>query len=225
MNVLEFLLYVATGIGFMVLALGAPLVALRLARGRSRKSILPLAQLRGWQMVTRDGESLLPYFSSSWKRLLSTQASAYGTWQGLRAEFTAAFVYKNRDATTATVECAQAMVGLGPLAATDRGDPRCRGYHLVTGETETIPVQPSGLLQRFRLSGQERDLRLVFVPEVERAVLSFPGKLYSVSFYGNTASVVWIGHEKNPAIADAALDLAASICHRVDAAAAASHKE
>jgi hypothetical protein len=181
------------------------------------KSILPLARLRGWQEVTRDGESLLPYFSSSWKRLLSTQASAYGTWQGLRAEFTASFVYKNRDATTATVECTHPVVGLGPLAATDRDDPRYRDYHLISGETETIPVQPTALLQRFRLSGQERDLRAVFVPGIERAVLDFPGKLYSVSFHGNSASVVWIGHEKNPSIVDAALDLAASICHQVDA--------
>jgi len=215
-NSLELLTYIAGGAGFFTLALGGPLFALWLARARSRRLLLPLARSRGWQEVTHDGESLLPNLSSSWKRLLSMQASAYGTWQGLRAEFTATHVYKNRDATTVTVECAHPDVRLGPVSATDRNDPRYRDYHQFTGESETIPAQSSALLQRFRLWGEESDLRRIFVPDIERAILEFPGNLYSVSFYGRIASLVWIGYEKDPAIVDAALDLAASICRQVD---------
>jgi hypothetical protein len=127
-------------------------------------------------------------------------------------------VYKNRDATTVVVECAHAIVGLRAVSATDRNDPLYR----LTGGKETLRAQPTALDQRFRLSGQEGDLRAIFVPDIERAILGFPGNLYSVSFYGRIASVIWIGYEQNPSIVDAALDLAASICRQVDAATTAS---
>lgn len=219
MTSLEAVLSIVGGAGFLALGLGLPLLVLRLARARSRKALLPLAELRGWHEVRRDGESLLPSLSSWWKRLLSTQASACGTWRGLRAELATCQAYKNRDATMAVVECPRLSVAPGPVSAADRSDPLYRDYHLLTGETETVPAQASALVQRFRLSGQAGDVGAIFAPNIERAMLQFPAKLYSVAFHGRTASVVWLGYEKSPAIADAALDLAASICRQVEARA------
>jgi len=215
---LELFLYIALGTVFMALALAAPLFAQRLSHRRSQRAILPLAQLRGWPELTRDRESLQPYLASAWNRLLSSETSAQGTWQGLRAEFGTTQVYLKRNATTAVVECPRLPMGLGPVSATNRNDPHYRGYQKYIGEAETLRAEPTALDQRFRLSGQERDLRVLFVPDIERAILEFPINLYSVSFYGRIASVVWIGYEKNPAIVDAALDLATSICRQVDSA-------
>jgi len=195
------------GIGLLALLIAIAVGVLpRLAgreRERSRQALLALAQPRGWQEVAPGGESLLPWRKSSWTR----HASALGNWQGLRAELVITRVHKNRDATMVLVESGPGAKARGQVMATDPAFEYAQG-------AAPGPKQPTELGRRFRLLGQPADLRAIFSPAAERAILDFPGHIHTVGFDGKMASVTWIGYEKDSAVVDVAFDLAVSLCHQ-----------
>jgi hypothetical protein len=149
---------------------------------------------------------LLPWTKSAWTR----HASALGTWKGLRAELVITRVYKNRDATMAVVACAPGRGVSRPVVATDPADDYAQG-------APAGPEQPTELGRRFRLLGLPADLRTVFSPDVERAILDFPGQIRSVACDGKMASVTWIGYEPKSTVVDLAFDLAVRLCQQAAA--------
>lgn len=190
------------------------LVALvtRSGRKRSLRALLPYASLRGWRNVIRASESIVPWTKPG--SLQTSGVNVAGTWKGRRAEIvTFELSDARQDWTMAAVECTRVPHGLGWVAAMDPT------YLFATGR-EAGPTQRSELGRRFRLSGEDQDLQTIFSPEVEQAILGFPRRINQVMFNAKTASVTWYGQEGDPAIIDAALDLAVVICSQVEAAPA-----
>ena len=102
------------------------------------------------------------------------------------------------------MRCTCVPQGLGRVAAIRRQWPFSAA--ILAG-----PTQRSELGRRFRLSGEDQDLHAIFSPAVEQAILRFPCRIQKVMFDGKAASVSWYGRVEDPAIVDAALDLAAII--------------
>jgi len=186
-------------------------LVIRSYRRRSREALVPYASLRGWQKVPHSSESIVPWTKP--QKLWATNANVGGIWKGLRAEIVNFHrgEHDAEDRTMAAVACAHVPQGLGWVSAMDAK------FTFATGRNAGS-TQRSELGRRFRLAGEDRDLQAIFTPNVEKAILDFPGRIHQVMFDGKAASVTWYGREEASAIIDAALDLAVIITRQVEAA-------
>jgi len=180
-------------------------------RGSSSQALLPYPSLRGWQNVIRASESIVPWTKP--QGLWTSGSNVAGIWKGRRAEIASFDLHEAHLRTMAAVACAQVPPGLGWVTAMD---PK---YPYATGK-KAGSTQRSQLGQRFLMSGEDRDLAAIFSADVEKAILGFPSRINQIMFDGNAISVTWYGCEEDPAVVDAALDLAVVIAHQVETAAA-----
>jgi hypothetical protein len=223
MKTLHIALGIVATVGFFASVAGVIFLATYLDRQHSRNALKPYAQLRGWREVPLGTGSLMSNGPPPWwKRLLWGHAgvSVGGTWKAMPAELGMTRASKNQRATVVAIGCIQPRVGIGQILVMDRNDNAFREYQRVSTSEEPYPAQSAEFIRHFRIWGSAHDVSGMFTPEIEKAILAFPGQINKVSFDGRVVMVTWLDLEKNPAVIDAALDLAASLCLKVRTGAA-----
>jgi hypothetical protein len=209
-------------IATIAVTVGALVLVQYLTRQHSRKTLQPYADLRGWREVPEGVKSLMAYGDSSWKRTLWGHAgvSVAGEWNGARAELAMTRVYKGRSATVVAVACSQTtpsgLPPLGPVSIMAKGDVSFQYYTEQLKRDDLGWLQTSALGQRFDFLGRATDVLALITPEIEHSLVSFAGQINNASYDGETASVTWLGFERDPARIDAALEVASAL--RVQAA-------
>ena len=215
MNSLHIAIGIGAGIATIASAIGALFLVQYLDRQHSRNALKPYAQLRDWKEVPLGTKSLMRYASSpTWMRFFWGHAgiSVGGTWKGMPAELSITRVYRYQTATAVAVGCTRPREGMGPVVVTDRKDLALKYYGSDREPAEPYPTQSAEFVQRFRIWGNAPDVASMFTPDIQRAVLAFPGQINNVSFDGKVAKATWLGLEQDPTVIDLALDLAANLC-------------
>jgi hypothetical protein len=200
----------AIGIGGLIattaVAVGAVVLVQSLVRAHSGNALQPYADLRGWTAVPKGVRPLVAHGAG---------AGVAGEWNGARAELAMTRVYKGRTATVAAVACSPttpaSLPPLGPVEVMAKGDVSFQYYRQQFNRVDLGWLQTSALGQRFGFLGKATDVLALITPEIAQSLVSFPGQINNATYDGQTASVTWLGFERDPARIDAALEVAGAL--------------